>query len=260
MLGTVLPSTSDRKRRLFAVACCRRVEDWLIGDLAPDSRDEAYRKAVKTAERFADGKATSEELSEAFYDADDSTYCNEYLEELTSEERRKACIGDDAGWADRLNLSDEERREMEAHPDPIAWFESNEVDQKLPAAVDPFRDVAKEDAVLIGETTYRKVLLLVRHYDGEERAAEERKVQAALVRDIFGDSFPPPAFDPSWQTPDVAAIARGIYEDRSFDRMPILADALEEAGCDNPAILGHCRGPGPHVRGCWALDLVLGKD
>jgi hypothetical protein len=55
-------------------------------------------------------------------------------------------------------------------------------------------------------------------------------------------------------------LARGIYDDRAFDRLPILADALIDAGCDDEAILGHCRGPGPHVRGCWVADLVLGKE
>jgi len=67
------------------------------------------------------------------------------------------------------------------------------------------------------------------------------------------------AADPAWLTPTVASLARGIYTDRAFDRLPILADALQDAGCDSADILGHCRGPGPHVRGCWVVDLVLGK-
>jgi hypothetical protein len=54
-------------------------------------------------------------------------------------------------------------------------------------------------------------------------------------------------------------LAQSIYTDRAFDRMPILADALEDAGCDNADILNHCRQPGEHVRGCWAVDLILGK-
>ncbi len=58
----------------------------------------------------------------------------------------------------------------------------------------------------------------------------------------------------------VAALAQTIYADRAFDRLPILADALEEAGCDNADILTHCRGDGPHVRGCWVVDLILGKE
>jgi len=81
-----------------------------------------------------------------------------------------------------------------------------------------------------------------------------------FLRDIFGNPFLPVVFDPSWLTPTVVALANSIYVDRAFDRMPILADALEEAGCDNADILLHCRGDGPHVRGCWVVDAVLGKE
>jgi hypothetical protein len=66
--------------------------------------------------------------------------------------------------------------------------------------------------------------------------------------------------DPAWLTSDVVALARGIYEERAFDRMPILADALQDAGCDNDDVLTHCRdASATHVRGCWVVDLVLGK-
>jgi hypothetical protein len=87
----------------------------------------------------------------------------------------------------------------------------------------------------------------------------ERAAQAHLLRDIFGNPFGPVRVDPSWATATVTDLATTIYEERAFDRMPILADALEEAGCDNAAILSHCRGPGPHVRGCWVVDLVTGR-
>ncbi len=82
----------------------------------------------------------------------------------------------------------------------------------------------------------------------------------ALIRDIFGNPFRPIVADPAWLTPTVRAIASAIYADRAFDRLPILADALEEAGCTNADILLHCRMPEDHVRGCWVVDLVLGKD
>jgi hypothetical protein len=82
----------------------------------------------------------------------------------------------------------------------------------------------------------------------------------SIVRDIFGNPFRPIAFDPTWLTPTVVALAKGIYVERAFDRMPILADALEEAGCDNAEVLLHCRGDGPHVKGCWVVDAVLGKE
>jgi len=65
--------------------------------------------------------------------------------------------------------------------------------------------------------------------------------------------------DPAWLTSTVVSLAEGIYAERAFDRLPILADALQDAGCENTDVLDHCRGPGPHVRGCWVVDLVLGK-
>ncbi len=80
------------------------------------------------------------------------------------------------------------------------------------------------------------------------------------IRDVFGNPFRPVVADPAWLTPTTVAIATAIYADRAFDRMPILADALEEAGCVNADVLLHCRGGGPHVRGCWVVDLLLGKE
>jgi len=82
---------------------------------------------------------------------------------------------------------------------------------------------------------------------------------AHVIRDIFGNPFRPITVNPSWRTSTVVSLASGIYEDRAFDRMPILADALQDAGCDNEDVLNHCRQPGEHCRGCWAVDLVLGK-
>jgi hypothetical protein len=64
----------------------------------------------------------------------------------------------------------------------------------------------------------------------------------------------------TWNDGIVIKLAQAIYEERAFDRLPILADALEEAGCSDTEILAHCRGPGPHVRGCWVVDLLLGKE
>jgi hypothetical protein len=87
-----------------------------------------------------------------------------------------------------------------------------------------------------------------------------RREQCELLRDIFGNPFRPVPFDPRWRTTDALGLARGICEDRAFDRLPLLADALMDAGCDSAALLDHCRGPGPHVRGCWVVDLVLGKE
>jgi len=75
----------------------------------------------------------------------------------------------------------------------------------------------------------------------------------------FGNPFRPVAFSPEWRTSTAVALATQMHESRDFGAMPILADALQDAGCDNDDILNHCRGDGPHVRGCWVVDLVLGK-
>ena len=82
---------------------------------------------------------------------------------------------------------------------------------------------------------------------------------AGLLRDIAGNPFRDPCVA-AWRTPDVLALARAIYDEHGFERLPILGDALEEAGCADADVLGHCRGPGPHVRGCWVLDLLLEKS
>lgn len=81
-----------------------------------------------------------------------------------------------------------------------------------------------------------------------------------LLRDIFGNRIRKAPFDARWRTSDVVGLARAVYEDKAFERMPILADALMDAGCEDEHVISHCRGAGPHVRGCWVVDLVLDKN
>ena len=94
----------------------------------------------------------------------------------------------------------------------------------------------------------------------EAISAPEQWEQCGLVREIFGNPFRPVAVEPAWLTSTVVALARIIYQDRAFERMPELGDALEVAGCLDPDLLAHCRGPTPHVRGCWLVDRLLGKE
>jgi len=84
------------------------------------------------------------------------------------------------------------------------------------------------------------------------------QVQFELLREIIGNPFRKPTFDLGWRTLDAVALARDVYAERAFDRLPILAEYLQRAGCEDEQLLGHCRRPGRHVRGCWVLDLVLG--
>lgn len=98
------------------------------------------------------------------------------------------------------------------------------------------------------------------HEEVAERGDREAQAQATLLRDVFGNPFRCVTFSPEWRTSTAVALARGMYEARDFSAMPILADSLQDAGCEDEQLLGHCRGPGPHVRGCWVVDLVLGKE
>jgi hypothetical protein len=92
-------------------------------------------------------------------------------------------------------------------------------------------------------------------------------IVASLVRDVFGNPFRPSTCDPAWRTPDAVALAQAAYDQRHLPagtldaaRLAVLADALEDAGCDSTDILNHLRQPGIHVRGCWAVDAILGKE
>ncbi|WP_439625550.1 hypothetical protein [Gemmata sp.] len=87
------------------------------------------------------------------------------------------------------------------------------------------------------------------------------KTRRDLLHDVLGPlPFRSVASSPEWRTSTAVALAQGMYESRDFGAMPILADALQDAGCDSDDVLNHCRGPGPHVRGCWVVDLVLDKQ
>jgi len=92
-----------------------------------------------------------------------------------------------------------------------------------------------------------------------ERIKED---QINLLHDIFGNPFSkePAKVEPGWLTTNVKGLATKIYQEKEFDNMPILADALEDAGCTNQEMLNHCRGKHEHVRGCWVLDLILQKE
>jgi hypothetical protein len=103
-------------------------------------------------------------------------------------------------------------------------------------------------------------------YHSPQAAADQRQryrgyctLFCDVFRDVFGNPFRPVCVDPSWLTSTVAGLARAIYADGALARLPALASALEEAGCTEADLLVHCRGPGPHVRGCWVVDLLLNK-
>lgn len=94
---------------------------------------------------------------------------------------------------------------------------------------------------------------------GAEHERDARNL--LLISEVFGNPFQPVRFSPEWRTDTAVLLARAMYDAREFSAMPILADALQDAGCDNDDVLTHCRDANQtHVRGCWVCDLVLGKE
>lgn len=130
-----------------------------------------------------------------------------------------------------------------------------------------WRDLARSAVMLSSSAEPEWVdecLLHVRGGLPDSHSAHEKMTnQCRLIRNIFGNPFHPVSIDPSWLTRHdglIVSMARQMYDSRDFRDMPVLADALEEAGCTKADILNHCRQPGEHVRGCWVVDALLGKS
>jgi hypothetical protein len=111
------------------------------------------------------------------------------------------------------------------------------------------------------EAAYEGTLRPLEKLPTSDKKKQYTEFQLAAVHEIFGNPFRPVAVEPVWRTADVMQLARGIYAKKAFDRMPILADALEEAGCTNSAVLEHCHDTRlVHLRGCWVVDLLLRNE
>jgi hypothetical protein len=132
------------------------------------------------------------------------------------------------------------------------------------AAIDLVRELSADGfgvvrAMTAADAAVRLAVAATGERQNEPARRAAGRAVAHAVRDLFGDPHRPPAFAPHWRTTAALGLARSAHADRAFDLLPILADALEEAGCDEPDVLAHCRTGGPHARGCWVVDLVLGR-
>jgi len=227
MLDFLRGKASDRKVRLFACACCRRI--WhLLTDVS--------RKAVEVAEQYADGLVTSEELSDPW-----PLHLPNPMPSIPAEwsnAKAEASGGD----ATRLAAAKDTRTMGIVFFTWVARYAAGAVAWKIVGAAKNSTHAASWASAW------------------NQTEADEYEEQVWLLRDILGNPFRPASLGPSWLTPDVITLAGHIYQDRAFCHLPELADALEDAGCHDPDILGHCRGEGEHVRGCWVVDLVLGKS
>jgi hypothetical protein len=197
------PRFSTRKYRLIGCACCRLIWD----DLASDEQ----RRAVETAERYAEGEADTEQLRRAWQQSapPGCTTASQYEHE--------PLLG---AVAQVVARTAEVRRRQ--------WA----------SASGPARD------------------------EIARRAAEDPRRLCDAIRDVAGNPFRPVSIDPHWLDANggqVRAVARGIAEEGRFADLPVLADALEDAGCSDEQVLSHARQPA-HYRGCWLLDAIVGKS
>jgi hypothetical protein len=242
MLEFLRGRASDRKLRLCACACVRHI--W---HLLPDERS---RTAVAVAERFAEGVASEEEraaarlvaseVSKAAFDATASFLHEEDGEPIHLPGFHTAAATSAAAYAaSYTTLSPAQLTKAVACMGAERGFVAIGIDGAARAV---YHATAQEDA-----------------FAANSALKGEVAAQCHLLRDIFGSPFRPVAPAPAWNDDAVRKMAQATYDGRAFDRLPLLADALEDAGCTSADILAHCRGPGPHVRGCWVVDLLLGK-
>jgi hypothetical protein len=179
-----------------------------------------YQEAVEVGERYADGQATSKQLQQAY--------------------RRVS----EQYWPAALPSPDQ--------PSPFQ--------EKISTGHIVVWAAIANEQLLDWSTRMTPSLVRMRLMDVEP-------AQCCILQEIIGNPFRPVVFDPAWRTPTVTALATAAYDERSLpagtldaDRLAVLADALDDAGCTDEQILAHLREPSPHVRGCWAIDLLLGKE
>jgi hypothetical protein len=222
---------SQRKFILAVSAGCRR-----ITQLLPDSRCGA---AIDAAERFADGLAGENDLA------------------AHQTQLRQMC---------RV-LWDDLQRGGYVPQEHSSLLSCEAVLSVLQPALSPVRNPVSRFSVTVSALAGVRHAVQRATYERTQEvretisaAVDEACRQVRLLRDIFGNPFRPVSLDPSWRTSTVLSLAEGIYAERAYDRLPILADALQDAGCDDPDILAHCQSGGVHVRGCWVVDLLLGKE
>jgi hypothetical protein len=230
LLEGVHGRVSDRKLRLFAAACCRRV--W---GLLPSGRS---RRAVEVCERHADGEAADDDLRAAYAPA-------AWLED-TVVPPWAVTVAAEAAAANAAY-----HQAAEAAVRASLWALDAVAGTAADAVADP---PCSPESGRVGDRWFQTF---------QAARLAEKQAQCRVLRCIIGDPFCPVRARRSWLAwhgGAVGKLARTLYEGRRFADLGVLADALEEAGCAEPALLAHCREPGPHARGCWALDVLLGFE
>lgn len=235
LLEAVRGQASQRKLRLFGCACCRRVWELIEG--------EALQRAVEVAECFAEGQSGKDEMRTAYAEAHAASVLDSPRWYGSNHQVELDTVGH---WHPAVAVASEARS-----PRRFAWL-------------------AVYAAYIAARHAHGELRAEVpANFEGIDRSNEER-VQAGLVRCIFGSPFHCPVINSvwlRWNGRTVPRLARATYTERLLPsgeldpaHLAVLADALEDAGCSDATILSHLRSASPHYRGCWVIDLLLGKE
>jgi hypothetical protein len=264
MLDLVSGQASDRKLRLFVCACCRSALRFVTHRNYRPPIERSARSVEELVDRgYWMDEDEEREFARSAFPAQDFLVYGADASDPTTEELAAYAAGDLAGsiavyrepWAAAATAA----KVMLELGRLIAFFESD------------------KEAAVAGEAEYERARAggashkeawdaadTVRDAQREAAAEEGRAAVVPevceLIREVFGSSLPPPTVSPSWVTPDVKALAQRVYSERAFAQMPQLADLLVTAGCENAEVLGHCRQERMHCRGCWVIDILLGKS
>ncbi len=311
LISFAAPRMTERQRRLFAAACCRRIWHLLT--------DDRLRELVELSERCAEGRVSRAEL-QAAADAlprpghqlppppptlptspwepgtpDPVQYRTFHfgpgpqalrigsgivnfreLPRWCQEAYRSALAAANADpYSAARDAAAEYAFEQASETHPL-HARIEQLQDRISQAVKRIEDLrwrgadraADEQAVALRQTETEveaEIIRLRQEIMSDADSArtrvsvEERAAQAGLLRCAVGNPFREVVFRPEWASSTADGLARGMYESRDFAAMPILADALEDAGCDDTLVLRHCRDEGPHARGCWVVDRVLRK-
>jgi hypothetical protein len=264
MLAQLRDRVSDRKLRLFVNACSRSVLRFVTREeyLAPIER------SVRTVEELVDrdhwmDEDEEREFAQSAFPVDDFLVYGADHTDPTREDLAAHAAGDLAGITPmNPNPHDAARTAvaiMIKLGGVLAFFESE--DEAVAAGQEAYEEARAEGAshkeAWVAGDDARSDLQEAAEQQGRDAAVPE---VCELIREVFGSSMPSPTAHPSWLTRDVVELAQRVYTERAFEEMPRLADALENAGCDNGEVLEHCRQDRMHSRGCWVVDLLLGKS
>lgn len=261
------PAVSARKFRLLACACLRHVDH-----LLPDDGLRASIAAVErcyddgeAGENMQDARSAILELQLRFHQPADAGE-NSWLWKTNSSSRIRTLLG-------RVEATSQPAFLVAVAARALTTMARSRSDQRLSGQIARWvTEYCAQAAGWAGKTPTEPAseLSVLRVLEDHLVAEAESKHQLFLIREVFGNPFKPVTIEQAWRSWNdgtVVKLAQALYEEREIPsgyldvgRLAILADALEEAGCANDNILSHCRGPGPHVRGCWVVDLLLRKE